>query len=257
MTQNLMQQSPLEDQIDVRNIIKILIDFKKLIISIILIFTLAGFVYSLFMKPSFQTISKIELGYFVNINGAGFVSSPSGFMDEIYFLKLRKYPEEEVSIKLSDNRLLTLKAESNSIENNEKILNDLISFTIDTHLKFTEMTFDSQTQEARNLQFLIEDEIKSFTKLLQENQDAKLQDKILASNELFKLNQELSELKSSLNKFQTQKQTIVETIGDPEIETIKPKALLVIFLSIIIGSISSILLVLTINFIKSFKENEA
>ena len=47
MAQNLTQPSPYEDEIDLREIFKILIESKKLIISTILIFTIVSIVYSL------------------------------------------------------------------------------------------------------------------------------------------------------------------------------------------------------------------
>ncbi len=53
MTQNLTQPSPYEDEIDLQEIFKVLIESKKLIISSILIFTTMSMIYSLSLKPTF------------------------------------------------------------------------------------------------------------------------------------------------------------------------------------------------------------
>ncbi|MDC1541978.1 Wzz/FepE/Etk N-terminal domain-containing protein, partial [Candidatus Pseudothioglobus singularis] len=64
MTQNLTQPSPYEDEIDLREIFKILIESKKLLISTILIFTIASIIYSLSLKPSFKSSTILEIGYY-------------------------------------------------------------------------------------------------------------------------------------------------------------------------------------------------
>ena len=69
MAKNLTQHSPYEDEIDLQEIIKMLIESKKLIISTILIFTIASIIYSLSLKPSFITSAKLEIGYITTKNG--------------------------------------------------------------------------------------------------------------------------------------------------------------------------------------------
>jgi LPS O-antigen subunit length determinant protein (WzzB/FepE family) len=74
---------------------------------------------------------------------------------------------------------------------------------------------------------------------------------------LFRLEQEQKTLE---NEFQTlTSQTPVKTrpIGNIQTDTIKPKPQLVISLSIILGFITSILLVFIRNFVKSYKESQA
>ena len=58
MTQNLKQKSAFEDEIDLREILKVLIESKKLIILTTLIFTVVSIVYSLSQKPEFKSDKK-------------------------------------------------------------------------------------------------------------------------------------------------------------------------------------------------------
>ena len=68
MTQNLTQPSPYEDEIDLREIFKILIESKKLIILTILIFIIASIIYSLSLKPSFNSSNIFKLSLFYRIS---------------------------------------------------------------------------------------------------------------------------------------------------------------------------------------------
>ena len=62
MAQNLTQPSPYDDEIDLREIFKILIESKKLIILTTLIFTIASIIYSLSLKPEFKSSTILEIG---------------------------------------------------------------------------------------------------------------------------------------------------------------------------------------------------
>ena len=63
MSQNLIQPSAYEDEIDLREIFKILIESKKIIIVTILIFTITSIIYSLSSKPEFKSSIIVEIGY--------------------------------------------------------------------------------------------------------------------------------------------------------------------------------------------------
>ena len=92
MTQNLTQPSPYEDEIDLREIFKILIESKKLIISTILIFTIASIIYSLTLKPSFSTSTSLEIGYSEMINGdKELIETASSLISDLKILLIKKY----------------------------------------------------------------------------------------------------------------------------------------------------------------------
>ena len=68
MANNLNQSTYLEDEIDLRDILKVLIKSKKLIILTTLILTIASIIYSLSLKPSFESSTKLEIGYYMKNN---------------------------------------------------------------------------------------------------------------------------------------------------------------------------------------------
>ena len=70
MANNINQSSYQEDEIDLLEIIKVLIESKKLIILTTLIFTIVSIVYSLSQKPEFKSSALFEIGYFEMSDGA-------------------------------------------------------------------------------------------------------------------------------------------------------------------------------------------
>ena len=90
MTQNLTQPSPYEDEIGLREIFKILIESKKLIISTILIFTTASIIYSLSLKPSFISSTKLEIGYYEMPDGTQkLIEKPSHLISDLKVLIMK------------------------------------------------------------------------------------------------------------------------------------------------------------------------
>ena len=63
MSQNLTKNSKFEDEIDLSEIFKILLENKLLIIVFIFIFTIIGIIYSLSLRPSYNSSKLIEIGY--------------------------------------------------------------------------------------------------------------------------------------------------------------------------------------------------
>ena len=90
MAQNLTQPSPYEDEIDLRAIIKVFIESKKLIISTLLIFTAVSIIYSLTSKPSFLTSTKLEIGYYEMPDGnQKLIEKPSNLISDLKVLIMK------------------------------------------------------------------------------------------------------------------------------------------------------------------------
>ena len=133
MAQNLTQPSPYDDEIDLREIFKILIESKKLIISSILIFTIASIIYSLSLKPSFKSSTIIEIGYYKMPDGTQkIIEQPS---DLISNLKIRQLlnDQQDSSFKTIENKLIRIETSSNKATDNEKILSSMITFINNRH----------------------------------------------------------------------------------------------------------------------------
>jgi LPS O-antigen subunit length determinant protein (WzzB/FepE family) len=406
MAQNLTKPSPYEDEINLREIIQILIESKKLIISTILIFIIASIIYSLSLEPSIKSSAKLEIGYVTMNNGdKELIQSPSALTSDLKIL-IMKNPDnkytQKVSINSFENKVIKLETISSSVEQNEDLLNEVIRHIHDRDSKLTLLNTDQKKDRIsneietiqskvsfikakqfdenqakkltinRNLenikselsfikakqlnsnqlkQSMIEDriatlksdlpiidlEISQFEKVIIEdtnnlsllkrneetqrerasnsptleqiifsykseindlnakkfaniletkslnNQLTTLENITLQSDELFRLEQErkTSEnqlttleitvktdelfrleqerktLENQLQKLMTQTQVKTQLIGNIETKTIKPKTLLLISLSIILGFITSILLVFINNFIKSYQKSIA
>ena len=87
---NLKESLYVGDEIDLKEIFKILLESKKLIISIILIFTIASFIYSLSLKPSFISSTKLEIGYYEMPDGTQkLIEKPSHLISDLKVLIMK------------------------------------------------------------------------------------------------------------------------------------------------------------------------
>ncbi|MDC3261972.1 Wzz/FepE/Etk N-terminal domain-containing protein [Candidatus Pseudothioglobus singularis] len=137
MAQNLTQPSPYEDEIDLLEIFKILIESKKLFISSILIFTIASIIYSLSLKPEFKSSTILEIGYYEMPDGTQkLIEQPS---DLISNLKIRQFlnDQHESSFKTIEKKLIRIETSSNKATDNEKTLSSMITFIKNRHNKLS------------------------------------------------------------------------------------------------------------------------
>ena len=103
MANDLNQSLYVEDEIDLQEIAKILIESKKLIISTLLFFTIASIIYSLSLKPSFITSAKLEIGYITTKNGdIEMIESASDFISNLK-VEIMKNPDDKYSQDVSIN----------------------------------------------------------------------------------------------------------------------------------------------------------
>jgi LPS O-antigen subunit length determinant protein (WzzB/FepE family) len=133
MAQNLTQPSPREDEIDLREIIKILIESKKLIISSILIFTIASIIYSLSLPPVFKSSTILEIGYYEKPDGTQkLIEEPSDLISNLKIYQLLN-DQQDSSFKAIENKLIRIETSSNKTSDNEKILSSMIAFIKNRH----------------------------------------------------------------------------------------------------------------------------
>ena len=140
MTQNLTQPSPYEDEIDLREIFKILIESKKLIISTILIFTIASIIYSLSLKPSFKSSTILEIGYYEMPDATQkLIEQPTSLISHLE-IQMIKNPNgvynQNASMKPLNEKLIYLETTSNSAEQNENLLTEMINYIEERHSNF-------------------------------------------------------------------------------------------------------------------------
>ena len=166
MTQNLTQPSPYEDEIDLREIFKILIESKKLIISTILIFTIASIIYSLSLKPSFKSSTILEIGYYEMPDGTHkLIEKPSDLISNLKIYQLLN-DQQDSSFKTIEKKLIRIETSSNKATDNEKILSSMITFINNRHNKLSIISSNLRKNTLVDKIDLIDSEI-SFIKAKQ------------------------------------------------------------------------------------------
>ena len=137
MAQNLTQPSPYDDEIDLREIFKILIESKKLIILTTLIFTIASIIYSLSLKPEFKSSTILEIGYYEMPDGTQeLIEEPSDLISNLKIYQLLN-DQQDSSFKAIENKLIRIETSSNKATDNEKILSSMITFINNRHNKLS------------------------------------------------------------------------------------------------------------------------
>ena len=281
MANDLKHSVHFEDEIDFLQLIKILYDFKKLIISTILIFTIASIIYSLSLKPSFNTSAKLEIGYLeVNNGDRELIESPSDLISDLKILLL-KNPDgkfsQDVAMDSIEGKIINLETTSWSAEQNENLLIEMINYIVERHDFLNTSIDDKKKKEITREIEGVKAEINHFQKKLSDPIQSKYMniikslDKETESRELinlytrnstyidqvFVLNQKLLVLIENLEILNSKIYSETHLITNITTQTIKPKTLLTILLGIIMGFITSILLTFIIYYIKSFKESKA
>jgi LPS O-antigen subunit length determinant protein (WzzB/FepE family) len=235
MVKNLTQSSPYEDEIDLLEIFKILVESKKLIISSILIFTIASIIYSLSLKPSFESSTKLEIGYFTTNNvDRELIESPSDLISDLNIL-LMKNPDgkfsQNVSMSSFENKIINLVTTSGSVEQNENLLTEIISYIDERHSNLALLSTGQKKEELSLEIKLIESEISFIEESMQFNLEGKIFDlegRILKlENDLPILEQEIGQLEQvviyDLNNLNLLKETtlfVQRAANSPTLEQI-------------------------------------
>jgi LPS O-antigen subunit length determinant protein (WzzB/FepE family) len=181
-----------QDEINLREIFKILIESKKLIISTILIFTITSIILFLSLKPSFKTTAKLEIGYLVGDNGdRELIESSSDLISDLKILILRNPDNkfsQNISINSFEDKVISLETTSNSGEKNENLLNEIINHINERHSNLVVLITDQRKNQISNEIDLLKYEIAFVKgKKLEENQSKIL----IINNNLARLAYEL------------------------------------------------------------------
>ncbi len=279
MANDLNKSLYVGDEIDLKEIFKILIESKKILISTILIFIIASIIYSLSLEPSFKSSIKFEIGYIETLSGKkNLIEEPSEFISELKILLL-KNPDNKLSQKVSmnilENKVIKMETTSSSVEKNENILNELISFIDERHSRLKKLkaeqkknkiSYDIESLQAKINFYTAKLSSKNQSKYLNiisnlEKEDQAIENlKLLAQNssytdQIFSLNQTLGYLRQNLKDLDSEVKVKSQIIGNIETDESKPKSPLIIFLGIFIGLITGILLIFINSFIKSYRES--
>ena len=203
MANDLNQSLYVEDEIDLKEIFKILIESKKLIISTILIFTTASIIYSLSLKPSFLTSTILEIGYFEMPDGnQKLIEKPSNLISDLKVLIMKNSDNkfnQNVSITSFEGKLINLETTSSSGEQNENLLTEIINYIDERHSNLAVLITNQQKHQISNEIDLIESEISFLIRVwLRQQEIARVNLEASISklkSDLPILDQEISQLK--------------------------------------------------------------
>jgi LPS O-antigen subunit length determinant protein (WzzB/FepE family) len=224
MANDLNQSLYVEDEIDFRKIIKILIESKKLLISTILFFTIASIIYSASLKPSFETSTNIEVGYISqNNNGIELIESLSDLSSYLKVL-LIKNPDgifiQDVSINTFEDKIINLKTTSSSAEQNEILLTEVINYIDERHSGFVLLLKDRISYEID----LIESELSFLEEKIKFDLEAKtlkLQNDLpIIDQEIRQLNQVIIQDSNNLNLLKGTTLSLERALNSPTLEQI-------------------------------------
>ena len=165
MANNINQSSYQEDEIDLREILKVLIESKKLIILTTLIFVTVSIIYSLSQKTEFESSSIFEIGSYEMPNGTlQLIGQPKLIIDDLKLNLIIKNPDNEfnqaVSMKPLQEKLIQFTTASFSSEKNEKLLNKFFSYIDNRHASFMKSYTDNNRNDLHNQIDLIESEFE-------------------------------------------------------------------------------------------------
>jgi hypothetical protein len=278
MSNDLNNSVHVKDEIDLIEIIKTFLESKKLIILTLLTFTIASIIISLSLKPSFISSTKLEIGYIELDNGDRvWIESMSDLISDLKILKIKNNFNQEVTMKSFEDKVIELKVTSKSGDQNENLLTEMTSYIFERHAnleklitnsEINSLSFDIETTKAEITHFKskLSDQNQSqylsiISSLQKEDQPIELL-RLLSENSsskdiVFSLNQKLQTLIQELEKLNSSVKSKSQIIENIETSPKKPRTLLIISLGIILGFISSILLVSINNFIKSYRESIA
>jgi hypothetical protein len=208
MANDLNQSQFVKEEIDLKEIIKILLESKILIISSILIFTIASIIYSLSLKPSFISSTKLEIGYFKMSDGTQkLIETPSDLISDLNVFLLKNIDNkfnQGVSINSIEEKLLILETSSSLAEQNENLLTEIINYIDIRHSNLSALITNQKKDEVSQKINLNESLYTSLTeKILMKKEVIKLE----LEAEISKLQNDLPTLDQEINQL---KQVIIE-----------------------------------------------
>lgn len=171
MANDLKQSMYDENEINLKEIFKVLIESKKLIILTIIVFTTVSIIYSLVAKPSFISSTKLEIGYFEMADGTQqLIETPSDLISNLKIL-IFKNPDnkftQDISMNSKEGKLIQFKTTSRSIEQNENLLTEILNYIDERHSKLALSITKHKQDEISHKIELIESEL-SFLKEAQQ-----------------------------------------------------------------------------------------
>jgi LPS O-antigen subunit length determinant protein (WzzB/FepE family) len=267
-----------ESQMSLVEIINKLISSKKLILLITITITILGSIYVL-QKPSvYKATALVEIGHYYDLINENKIltEEPKALIKElnIYFkhknllTDLNPVDLKFQSLGSKNSRLLQIDYKSHSSQINEKIINKIIIFIQNRHLDFLKTLTQKRTSELDKLNNKIENSTIIMSKvetLLNSNHDQNQLEfrgvllvlSALQNQLIFESSKTAEQLEIQLESMFNTKDSETQLAQEIETRAVDQNKKIKILLSFILGLCFSLFIVFIIEFVKTFKKNNA
>jgi len=261
-----------EDEINLKDIIKTILKYKKFIVIFTLLITALATVYVFLKKPVYEVKSSIQLGYiYSNANSNSKIYLLNPYSTKIYLENIYKkdkydkiqYPTININIpkNIKDIYNLNIQAFNNkeAINYLNTIINDL-KHKENKRLQSIKENINQKINIIKNANLRLQKELQILNKELKTTKDSQIYATILNNistiqTEITQNKLKINDLKEKLSPSNITHTHIIGTIKKSP-NPVKPKKKLIIIVAFITGFILSIFLVFLLEFIKSLKESE-
>ena len=186
-----------EDEIDLKEIFKFLINSKKLLIAITLVITTLGAIYTFQKVPEYKSTALIEIGgYNTFSNEKGLIEPGKDLIQDLKINFIYKSSVDALIFRLIEKKLLQIEYISPSAEKNNHLLNEIVEYIVNRH----SLLLSNNTQKTENQIESLNNQIEFRKKTIFTQNEA---DKLRISDQIESLNNELpiTDLKiNALNK---------------------------------------------------------
>jgi uncharacterized protein involved in exopolysaccharide biosynthesis len=258
-----------EDEIDLKELIKTVLKYKKFIVIFTLIITLTAAIYSFLKTPIYETQANIQVGYLYNSNSK---NNPKIYILDPQAVKIfiktnfnnsdnKNLPQIEINFLKGTNDVLNLKIYTHSNKEGFNYLNKILLAVNNKENKKLNIYIKNIQSQILILKNYINDlkkQNQSLKKQLTKTHNPDIYKAILNKisqnkKEIVSAKLKIANLQNQISPVNITKTQIIGKIIQHD-HPIKPKKKLTITVAFITGLILSIFLVFFIEFIKSFKE---
>jgi len=192
----------LDDEIDLLEILRTIYSSKKLIIILTLAFSLLAFIYTTQKELEYQSTVILEIGSYRLLDGEKKIVEPVSSLikklkvDLVYKKQLEfgylKLNDQKLNFKSIEDQLLEINYTSPSPEFNEKLINEVIIFSQESHVGILANIVNSFSDKIRAIELQI-DFLKNSSS---SNKESK---KLEVTNEIIRIDTEVDLNKIKIN----------------------------------------------------------
>jgi capsular polysaccharide biosynthesis protein len=245
-----------EDEIDLKELFKLLINSKKLIITITLVITTLGAIYGFQKAPEYKSTAIIVIGHYESNSFSDalwetkLIESTTSLIQNlninfIHKLEALGINSDNFAFKPIEDRLIQITYTSPSSVTSDKKVNEILAYIKNRHSLLTQKTKNHLTYKIKSL----ENQVGTLI----ENGKTRIANEIIIL-EIFALSKEKDRLELELEFLMKQNLTKTQKVGEILTDDVSTKKEVIILLSFIFGLFLSIIIVLINNSLKAFKE---